>query len=181
MIRLGKLTDYAIVVMAQLSRGETAVPRSAHYLSSRTGVPEPTVAKILKSLSKNGMLESMRGASGGYRLVKPANDTLILEIITAMDGPVQIVSCVDGAEGDCVAVEKCPVKGNWDKVNDALISTLSQFMLSDMMVSPCGKTYDVGAGKPVMPGEVYMAGASCQSGPKDCAGKTCGNEKDGCN
>lgn len=128
MIKLGKLTDYAIVVMGQLS-GEAL---SAHAVSTRTGVPEPTVAKVLKQLSHAKLVESTRGAGGGYRLAKPANQTTIAEVITAMDGPIAIVSCVDDSGEVCKSQGLCPSKGKWNRVNQAIRNALESVMISDM-------------------------------------------------
>ena len=141
-IKLGKLTDYAIVLLIQLIREGEGASRSAHALAEKTGVPEPTVAKILKILAKENLVESTRGAAGGYRLARPAEAYSIVDVITGMDGPIAVVACVDGSEDDCAARDKCPVKGNWDRVNEAIKTALSAIKLTEMSVSTCGKVYD---------------------------------------
>src|SRR5678810_713962 len=111
MIKLGKLTDYAVVVMAQLAK-DAGTLHSAAQLSAKTGVPEPTVAKVLKQLAKSELIESARGAAGGYRMVKGADEISAADIITAMDGPIAIASCVEGVETQCKSESVCPVRGN---------------------------------------------------------------------
>lgn len=142
MIKLGKLTDYATVVMGRLAKEGADVSRSAHYLSDKTGVPEPTVAKILKLLAQEGLLESLRGVTGGYRLSRTPDQISIAEIITALEGPIAIVSCVEGSGEDCRLDPGCPVKGNWDPVNDAIKAALEGVKLTDMIISSCGKPHD---------------------------------------
>lgn len=139
MIKLGKMTDYAVVIMAQLSLGDSAVPRSAAHLSAQTGIPEPTVAKILKGLGKEGLLTSVRGVAGGYHLARPAEEISVAEIITAMEGPVTIVSCVEGSDTSCRSEMQCPVRGNWDKVNQRIREALDTVRLTDMASAPCRK------------------------------------------
>src|SRR5215472_11495551 len=81
MLRLSKLTDYAVVVLVRLAdgqRGEDAVQTSPG-IAGATGVPEPTVAKVLKALAASSLVVSQRGARGGYRLAKPLGAVTIAE------------------------------------------------------------------------------------------------------
>ena len=142
MIKLGKLTDYAIVVMGQLSKESEGVSRSAHHLSGKTGVPEPTVAKVLKLLAKESLVVSVRGAAGGYKLAKAPDRISMAEIITALDGPIALVSCVEGSDESCKIASTCPVKGHWDPLNNAIKEALEKVKLADMGASPCGNNYD---------------------------------------
>jgi len=141
MIKLGKLTDYAIAVMGQLAQEGESASCSAHYLSHKIAVPEPTVAKVLKLLSRGELVISTRGAAGGYRLAKPVTQISIAEIITAMEGPIAIVTCVDGHEKECPSQAKCPVKSNWDRVNNAIRGTLEGIMLAEMVSRPRGTVH----------------------------------------
>ncbi|MCQ8277695.1 SUF system Fe-S cluster assembly regulator [Acetobacteraceae bacterium KSS8] len=138
MLRLSKLTDYAVVVMVQLSRqtrtaagGEGGVS-TAPCLAQATGIPEPTVAKVLKALAASGLVSSQRGARGGYRLARALSAVAIAEVITAIDGPISMTACVDGATGGCEAQTCCPIRGRWDPVNDAIRATLSSITLDSM-------------------------------------------------
>ncbi|HZH25880.1 MAG TPA: SUF system Fe-S cluster assembly regulator [Azospirillaceae bacterium] len=130
MLRLSKLTDYAVVVMTEMLRTPTAV-MTAGELAARTGLPAPTVQKILKLLAKDGLMASTRGASGGYALARPAAHISVADIIAAVDGPIALTDCVGGAEGCCVE-ELCPMRGNWDKVNRAVRAALEGVSLADM-------------------------------------------------
>lgn len=132
MIRLSKLTDYAVVVMAQLDRSQGGGATSAAVLAQDVGLPEPTVAKVLKILAGGGLVQSQRGASGGYLLARQARDISVLDMITVMEGSVALVSCVDGQGGGCSSEHKCPVRGHWDIVNDAVRDALSATSLADI-------------------------------------------------
>lgn len=138
MIKLGKLTDYAVAVMVQLSREGNGAARSAHQLSERTTIPEPTVAKVLKKLARKKLVESVRGAAGGYRLAQAPDEMSVCDVIEALDGPIAIVSCA-GANDVCRAETKCPAKGKWSPVNHAIRAALQAVRLSDMARSAaCG-------------------------------------------
>lgn len=131
MIRLSKLTDYAIVVMSEMARdgGTLTVP----CLADRTGVPAPTVAKVLKALAPAGLMTSQRGASGGYTLCRPATAISIAEIITALEGPIALTACLEGADAQCGVESLCPMRGGWEKVNRAIRTALEEVTLADMM------------------------------------------------
>lgn len=139
MIRLSKLTDYAVAILARLSMSDEGKVASCAALSGMTGVPEPTVAKILKILTRAGFVVSTRGIHGGYRLDRPASELTVADIITAMDGPIAVTACVEGGANDCALESKCPVRGNWDKVNRAVRAALEEVTLADIAVpTSCG-------------------------------------------
>lgn len=133
MLRLNRITDYAVVVLTQMVR-EPDKQVTAPQLSEDSNVPAPTVAKVLKALAKEGVLASQRGVHGGYRLARPAGDISMLEVIRALEGPVSLTACVDGAEGDCDVELLCPVRGNWDRVNTAIRGALADVTLEDMAI-----------------------------------------------
>ena len=133
MLRLNRITDYAVVVLTQMVR-EPDKQVTAPQLSEDSSVPAPTVAKVLKALAKEGVLASQRGVHGGYRLARPAGDISMLEVIRALEGPVSLTACVDGAEGDCDVESLCPVRGNWDRVNTAIRGALADVTLEDMAI-----------------------------------------------
>ncbi len=135
MFRLSKLTDYAVVVLVRLARDEAraATPgavQTSPGLSIATGIPEPTVAKVLKAMAGKGLVTSLRGARGGYRLARRLDSIPVAEVIEAIDGPIALTACVDG--GDCESQCLCPMRGRWDPVNAAIRAALTGITLADM-------------------------------------------------
>ncbi|MEQ8696320.1 MAG: SUF system Fe-S cluster assembly regulator [Bauldia litoralis] len=131
MLRLNRITDYAVVVLTQMAREPDKLV-TAPQLSQDSNVPQPTVAKLLKELTRGGVLASHRGVNGGYTLAREPEAISMLEIIGALEGPVSLTACVDGAEGDCEVERLCPVRGNWDRVNGAIHDALKGVSLADM-------------------------------------------------
>ena len=131
MLRLSKLTDYAVVVLVRLARGDAGIQTSPG-LAASSGIPEPTVAKVLKALTGAGLVVSQRGARGGYRLARALAAIPVAEVIAAIDGPIALTACVDGAEGACSTENLCPVRGRWDPVNAAIDTALHAITLADM-------------------------------------------------
>jgi len=137
LLRLSKLTDYAVVVLARLD-AEGGV-QTAPCLAQCTGIAEPTVAKVLKVLAHAGLVEGLRGARGGYRLGRPLSAMTLSDVILAVDGPIALTACVDGASGGCDTEATCPVRGRWDPVNDAVRGALSAISLADL-AGPASRT-----------------------------------------
>src|SRR3546814_12418691 len=81
-------------------------------------------------LVKGGLVESRRGVNGGYVLTRRPEDISAAEIIAALDGPVALTACVDGAVGDCNVESLCPLRGGWDRVNAALRAALESVSLA---------------------------------------------------
>ncbi len=135
MLRLSKLTDYAVVVLSRLEQdGATAggQVQTAPGLALSTGMAEPTVSKVLKILGQAGLVEGVRGARGGYRLARPLDAMPLAEVIVAFDGPIALTACVDGATSACETENHCPVRGRWDPVNDAIRNALSGITVADL-------------------------------------------------
>jgi FeS assembly SUF system regulator len=130
MLRIGKLTDYAFVVLQRLAQTPDQA-LSAHAIASLTALPEPTVSKVLKIMTRAGLITSIRGAGGGYHLQKPAEDISILHIIEVMEGRVMMVECVE-TDHNCTIGQNCPLQGRWDPINAVLRDTLSTWSLTDL-------------------------------------------------
>lgn len=133
MIKLSKLTDYAVVVLAEMSRKSDGGLQTAISLSEKTGLPEPTVAKVLKLLAKGELIRSSRGVNGGYQLSVVPEGISMAKVITAMEGPVALTSCVDGGSDCCERSGSCSMKGKWNPVNQAMKDALERVTLAQMI------------------------------------------------
>ena len=131
MLRMGKLTDYGIVLMSYLAANRE-LQHSAHAIAEAVKVPLPTVRKVLKSLSHGGLLRSERGAMGGYSLVRSPDKISVAEIITAIEGPIALTECVSD-ESHCDQETHCAVQTNWARINDAVFHALDEVKLSNML------------------------------------------------
>ena len=133
MFKVNKMTDYAVVCISILSKQLDGF-LNAQEISSKSGISLFTVQKILKILaSKSDFLVTLRGSNGGYKLSKPASEILIIQIIEMLDGPIKITSCVEGADEVCNCSDLCLLQGNWNKVNQALIKSLRNFSVEDLL------------------------------------------------
>ena len=132
MIRIAKLTDYAIVLLTYIARNAKRSVHSARDLAGESHLPVPTVSKILKCLSRGGLLVSHRGVAGGYSLAKAPGAINLAEIIAVMEGPVALTECSTSCPGLCEIEPACPVRNNWRKINDVVVRSLENVTLLDM-------------------------------------------------
>ncbi|MEO6154809.1 MAG: SUF system Fe-S cluster assembly regulator [Thermomonas sp.] len=134
MLRVTKLTDYATVVLTALAARPDAV-LSAPELADQAGLEAPTVAKLLKPLAQAGLVESFRGANGGYRLARAAETISLVEIVEAMEGPLGMTECSVHA-GQCGIEHSCGVRANWRRINDVVADALRGVSLAQMLAPP---------------------------------------------
>lgn len=130
MIRLSKLADYAIVLMACLAESP-AVQLSAQALAERTRLELPTVAKLLKLLANAHLVQSARGVAGGYRLARSATEINVAQIIAAIEGPLSMTEC-SIHQGVCGREDYCTVSSNLRKINQVVESALRAMTLAEM-------------------------------------------------
>ena len=131
MIRLNRMTDYAIIVLGALAHKRDETVATA-LLAELTGLKQPTVAKVAKSLLAADLLATQRGVNGGYRLVRPARSISLVDIVEAMEGPIAVTDCVDGAPDPCAVSHCCFMANNWNRVNLAIRGALEAVTLEDL-------------------------------------------------
>ncbi|ODS61891.1 MULTISPECIES: SUF system Fe-S cluster assembly regulator [unclassified Arenimonas] len=131
MLRVTKLTDYATVILVALAEAPGRVHSSAE-LAERARLEPPTVAKVLKPLAHAGLVESFRGASGGYRLARPARDIPLIAIVEAIEGPLGMTEC-SGEHSSCEHESHCGVQTHWRRINDVIAEALGGITLAEML------------------------------------------------
>lgn len=130
MLRVSRLTDYSCVLMTCLAQGQGEV-MSAADLAARARLELPTVSKLMKRLSRGGLVESFRGAQGGYRLARNPGSITLADIVVAMEGPIGMTECSVHA-GRCNFESHCGARSNWRRVSDIVVAALKGVTLADM-------------------------------------------------
>lgn len=124
-MRLSSMADYAVVTMSAAARHCGGARVSAAELAAETGLPAPTVQKLVSKLTAAGLLRSSRGVGGGLKLARPAAAITLADIVEAIEGPIALAACVEEGRHDCGLENACLVKPHWPVVNDALRSALA--------------------------------------------------------
>jgi Rrf2 family protein len=131
-MRLTSLADYAVVMMAAAARHPAGARLSATLLAAETGIPLPTAQKLTGRLAAAGLLRTARGTGGGFRLSRQAGEISLADIVEAMEGPIQMTSCVDTERHDCALEGACQVRPHMGAVNVALRGALQGVSLSSL-------------------------------------------------
>ncbi len=132
MIRLTNLADYAVVVMTAAAKAND--PRlSAASVAAATGLPAPTVAKLMGCLARAGLLTSSRGVAGGFGLARPASAISLADIVEAIDGPIALTACAHDAASDCAIEGACAVKPHLSIISRTVRDALKATSLGDLV------------------------------------------------
>jgi FeS assembly SUF system regulator len=142
MLRMSKLADYGTVIMSAIARDPDNV-HSAANIAAATGLAAPTVCKLLKALSRGGLLVSLRGANGGYLLPRAPERITLADVIAAVDGPFGMTEC-STAPGLCTQEAACAIRANWQKISVVIYEALRQVTLADM-ARPALRAVDISA------------------------------------
>jgi FeS assembly SUF system regulator len=126
------MADYAVVTMCAAARHCGSERVSAAELAVETGLPAPTVQKLVSLLSRAGLLRSVRGAGGGLKLARPAAAISLADIVEAVEGPIALTACVEQGRHDCGLESCCNVRPHWGVVNETLRGALAGVPLTQL-------------------------------------------------
>ena len=150
MLRLTKRTEYGLIALVHLADQAADIPEgteadvvSARAIGDQFPVPRRLLAESLKALQQGGILESTRGALGGYRLARAAKDISLGEIVSALEGPPALTSCAGmgaaKADGGCDVEPVCPIRSPLARLRTGiwtLFEGVSLQSLADRTVDP---------------------------------------------
>lgn len=133
MVRISKLTDYGMVIMAFMANTPDKLFQ-AREIAQQTQLALPTVSKLLKSLAKHHFLNSLRGVRGGYQLAQLPQDISVVGLIRALEGPIAITECNLG-HNHCPTERQCAIRAPWLKINGIITQALKNIKLADLISS----------------------------------------------
>lgn len=140
MLQISRMADYAVLLVATMA----ATPHTKHtapLLALETGLGEATVSKILKLLTRHGVLTSTRGAAGGYALARPPAQVSMATVVAAIDGPIALTWCCNGGgnksfsaavAAPCPITDFCHVQHHWAHINKVVVQALEQVSVQDI-------------------------------------------------
>jgi Rrf2 family transcriptional regulator, cysteine metabolism repressor len=127
--------EYGVRVMAHLAGTDGERPVSLGTIAEAEGLPLAYLEHLVQRLRRQGLVDSRRGAQGGYTLARPAEEITMAEIVEALEGNLAPIECIT-PEGQChreVAGETpCPTKLLWTRVQGSIVRTLNEMHLSDL-------------------------------------------------
>ena len=131
MFKLSKKADYGLIAMKHLANHRQEHACSASEIAVEYRISATLMAKVLQKLAKQGLVAAKHGSTGGYQLARQADKISALEVLTAIDGPVLITSCVT-SHGNCDATERCSVKEPLQRVNESILNVLSMVTIAHL-------------------------------------------------
>src|SRR5262252_5106717 len=130
MLRIGKLTDYATLLLATLAADRASLLTAAR-LSEKTHIAPPTVAKLMKQMHRAGLVNSARGTHGGYQLARGPEHISAAAILDALEGPIALTECSAGS-GQCGIEHTCSVGRTWQRLSLAVRRSLNEVSLAQL-------------------------------------------------
>ena len=135
MFKLSKKADYGLIAVKHLALHRRDHACSATEIAEEYGISATLMAKVLQKLAHKSIVAAKHGSSGGYQLLKEPSQISALDVISAIDGPVLITSCVTN-HGDCDATQRCSVKEPLRRVNESILSVLGSVTIAQMSEDP---------------------------------------------
>ncbi len=133
-MRMSTRGRYALRAMVDLALTESEGPIQQEEIARRQAIPSAYLARLMTQLSRAGLVRGERGPGGGYRLAKPATEICAGDIVRAVEGPLQVVTCVDPVTGEaCSRQAHCVTTNVWQRVGDAIAGVLDGITLQDMV------------------------------------------------
>jgi len=130
-MQLTRAADYAVRVMIHMAGLPLGTTVRLRTLATAVVVPENFLAKVLQTLSRAGMVLSRRGPDGGFELVPSSMQATILDVVDAVEGPVQLNSCL-GESGCCERKEWCPAHKVWAEAQIAMLKVLGRDTIGEL-------------------------------------------------
>ncbi len=131
MLKMSRMTDYGTVVLAHLAAHPDTV-FSASEIAAETRLSPPSVSKLLKHMSRAGLVSSFRGASGGYTLARPAEAISAAQVLDALEGPVALTEC-SADDSQCQLEDVCGVGRSWQRINRGIRQALEHISLAELI------------------------------------------------
>ena len=131
-MQITRQADYALRAVLYLARVGNAERSATSTVAKEQKIPPSFLAKIISQLSIAGLLHTSRGARGGVMLAREPSDITMLDVIEAIDGPIQLNECV-GNGGACAFEDNCPIRSVWCEAQDELVKRLKNTNFGDLI------------------------------------------------
>jgi len=130
-MKLSTKGRYGVRAMVDLASNYGGAPVSIKTISRRENLSEYYLEQLFSPLRRANVIRSIRGAQGGYVLCKPPNEITVGDIMTILEGPIEIADCIDGVE--CDSSDCCATKAVWEKIKNSIDSVMNSITLQDIM------------------------------------------------
>lgn len=133
-MKLSTKGEYGLRAMFELALNYGKGPIPIKLIAENQTISEPYLEQLLASLRRAGLVESTRGAQGGYSLAKKPDEILVGDIIRTLEGPIGPMHCVTDEKNHnpCERAGECVTRSVWEKVRDSMVEVLDSISLAQM-------------------------------------------------
>lgn len=128
-------TEYGVRAILDIALNAQEDPTQVKEIAQRQAIPERFLEQVMTALRKGGLVESLRGAQGGYLLAKPPSEITLADIIGALEGPMILMECLSRDQNlsqRCEQIDLCVVRDVWKGVQSSIVEALDSITLEDM-------------------------------------------------
>ena len=134
MLKISTRCRYGLLAMVEFGQKYGQDPVSVQEVFLKQHIPKLYLQQILVKLRRSGLVESIRGTQGGFVLKKDPRQIKILDIVKAVEGPIQLISCTNNSKDKCCRnIKECLTRPVWVELHDAVNKVLSERTLHDLM------------------------------------------------
>lgn len=139
-MKLSSRSEYGMRALAVLARHFGETPLSIRTIASAEGISEQFLEQIFVDLRRAGLVESVRGARGGFRLSRKPGEISVGDAYRALEGPIAPTDCLsDDPETCCTRTDHCAARTVWQRLRDSMAETLDGMTLADLAASARGE------------------------------------------
>jgi len=131
-MQITRQADYAVRAVLYLANLGTSERAATSTVAEEQRIPPSFLAKIISQLSIAGLLHTSRGARGGVTLAREPEDISLLEVVEAIDGPIQLNECV-AEDSQCSFDDSCPLRSVWSDAQNELVARLKKTTFAQLM------------------------------------------------
>jgi len=132
-MRFSVKSEYAVIAILDIAIHTDKGPVHVRAIANRQAIPVRFLEQVMASLKKAGLVESIRGAQGGYVLSRDPGTINLAQVIEAIEGPITPMDCTAGLiDYRCLQINGCVVKDVWEDVRKAITGVLSKVSIQEM-------------------------------------------------
>lgn len=132
MLRLSKKTDYALIALSYMATPGQRPVVSAREMAERHDLPLELLAKVLQRLVQRGLLSSVQGINGGYRLARPPDEMSVAQVVEAIDGPLTLTACAETTDDPCTQYSKCNIRDPLHRIRERIAGALVACSIAEL-------------------------------------------------
>ncbi len=141
MLRFTKRADYGLMAIHYIAAHDGFGAVSAKRIAEEFGIPSELLAKILQRLARQRLIVSQNGPKGGYALARRPSEITVGQVVRALEGPINIVSCLE--DSDCPQIERCTLRRPVRKIQAAISQMLDTMSLAELVGDDVPELLDI--------------------------------------